>query len=333
MRLMPFDIRKIAIFRALQLGDLLCAIPAIRSLSYAYPDAEITLVGLPWARSLIDRYPQYFDRFIHFPGYPGLPEQPYSAKQVKEFVAQMQQQRFDLLLQMQGDGSIVNRLLSRCDARWMAGFSEPGRPVFSELFITYPKHLSEVHRHLALMQHLGLPSRGDYLEFPLTDKDRREAEQLMMPLIPGRYICVHPGSRGAWRQWPPACFAALADRCIEAGYTVVLTGTEAESGITTEVKKRMKHPALDLTGKTTLGSIAWIIKHAYALIANCTGVSHLAAAVRTRSLIISMDGEPERWSPPDSSLHKVIDGSKSLQFEQMFLATLELIKAPVESVL
>ena len=72
--------QKIAVLRALQLGDLLCAIPAIRALRHAYPHTEITLLGLPWAKSLVERFPNYFNRFILFPGYPGLPEQTYDAQ-------------------------------------------------------------------------------------------------------------------------------------------------------------------------------------------------------------------------------------------------------------
>ncbi|MEJ7684728.1 MAG: hypothetical protein WKG06_44155 [Segetibacter sp.] len=54
---------------------MLCSIPAIRALHLAYPKAEITLVGLPWAKMLTERFPRYVHSLITFPGYPGFPEQ------------------------------------------------------------------------------------------------------------------------------------------------------------------------------------------------------------------------------------------------------------------
>jgi len=298
---------KIAIFRALQLGDMLNTIPAIRALRAAYPDAEITLLGLPWANSLLHRFDRYFDRFIHFPGYPGLPEQEYDAAAFARFLDHVHAEKFDLLLQMQGNGTIVNDLLSRFGARRLAGFHNKDSRMTQSSFVEYPETIHEIKRHQVLMTHLGIPLAGDHLEFPLKKKDQDAFDKLCLSLKPGRYVCIHPGSRGVWRQWPPAYFALLGDQCAQKGLDLVITGTNDEIEITRELMKRLHYPAIDLTGYTSLGSMAILLRDAALLIANCTGVSHLAAALRTPSLIISMDGEPYRWGPLDHDLHKTID--------------------------
>src|SRR3982750_3387099 len=122
MKLPQHEIKKIAIFRALQLGDLLCSIPAIRALRKAFPQAEVTLLGLPWSKSLVERFPGYINRFIHFPGYPGLPEQAIQPRAFTDFLGLIQDQRYDLVLQMQGNGSIVNPMVELFGGKYTAGF-------------------------------------------------------------------------------------------------------------------------------------------------------------------------------------------------------------------
>jgi len=318
-------VQKIAVFRALQLGDMLCAVPAIKALRNAYPAAEIVLLGLPWASTFVQRFSMYFDRFIHFPGYPGLPEQQFDAAKFNAFTEQMRDEEFDLLIQMQGNGTIVNPLMLTLGAKHVAGFFNEQSVVHSSLFMEYPDYGPEADRHLLLMQHLGIASCGNHLEFPLLPADYKELDELMLPVQKKKYVCVHPGSRGSWRQWPPKYFAALADYCVEQGFTVIVTGTNDEIEITKEVIKCMQHPAIDLTGKTKLGAVGLLIKDAYLLIANCTGVSHIAAATETPSIIISMDGEPERWGPVNKRIHTTIDWTKNHHFETVFEATVDKI--------
>jgi ADP-heptose:LPS heptosyltransferase len=320
------EIKNIAIFRVLQLGDMLCAVPAIRALRYAYPNAHITLLGLPWAKNFVDRFSHLLDEFCWFPGVKGFPEQPFNAGITADFFAGFCKSKYDLVLQMQGNGSIINSIMPLFGARYSAGFTTGTEfTEFPELYINYPEGVHEIDRHLALMKHLGIGLKGRKLEFPITERDVSDLTSSGLNLNPGSYVCVHPGSRGKWRQWPVPFFARLGDLCAEHGKQVILTGTNEELEIVHQVKNEMIHSSIIAAGRTSLGAMAVLIRDAFALISNCTGPSHISAALETPSIIISMDGEPERWAPINTGLHYTIDWTKNPDFPQVFVKTQELL--------
>jgi ADP-heptose:LPS heptosyltransferase len=310
----------IVVLRALQLGDLLCAVPAFRSLRAAFPRAHIALIGLPWSKTFVDRFARYLDEFIEFPGYPGLPEQPVRIRTIPKFLAAMQRRRFDLALQMQGSGQYANQLVTLLGAGMAAGFVQAGGHCPDERrFLPYPDHLPEVDRHLALLRHLGIPAPDNRLEFPLNMKDAQAFHVLQAShgLEPGSYVCLHPGGRGPDRRWAPQLFSLVADRLARSGYRVVITGTEEERPIARLVTGHMREKATDLVGQTDLGTAGVLLSQAALLIANDTGVSHLAAALQVPSVIVCVGSDPLRWSPRDNRLHRVLVGPDTTVNEVM----------------
>jgi ADP-heptose:LPS heptosyltransferase len=319
------SLERIAVFRALYLGDLLCAVPAIRSLRQTFPSAQIDLIGLSWSKTLVSRFSDYLDNLVEFPGYPGLPEQPVHPQRTVTFIQQMQAEPYDLVLQMHGDGSIINPLMMLFGAGATAGFYQPGSYCPNpETYIPYPEGIHEIHRMLALTRHLGFVDTGDYLEFPVFDADRLAlAQSPAADLTPGQYICIHPGSRGLNRRASPALFAQIGDIYAQAGYRVVLTGVAEEKPLLEAVIQNMTHPALLLAGETSLGMMAALLEKCHLLIANDTGVSHIAAALQVPSVILFSASDPARWAPLNHELHYAIDCNDGVSLDR-FISSLAL---------
>jgi ADP-heptose:LPS heptosyltransferase len=297
---------RIAVFRALQLGDLLTAVPAWRALRAAYPDAHITLVGLPWAAALAARL-ACIDDFIAFPGHPALPEMPSDGAALPEFFASMRARGFDLALQMHGSGPVVNDIVRAFGARRCAGF-EPTPAQAQHAgpgWIVWPTRGHEIERLLALTDALGCPRRGTHLEFPLHPADRASVQRTFGELEPGSYVVVHPGSQLPSRRWPAERFAAVAAALERRGLRIVATGTREEAPLTRAALARCAD-GIDAAGCTTLWDVAALIEGAAALVANDTGVSHIAAALGTPSVIVSSGADVARWAPLTPSVNRVI---------------------------
>ena len=306
------DFHEIAVLRALALGDMLSAVPTFRSVRRRFPDARLTLIGLPWAREFVDRFGAYIDDFVEFPGFPGIPERDVDPARIVRSIEELQARHFDLAIQLQGNGIDSNAFVALLGARMTAGFILPGIAAISPppngIWVEYSGHGPEVHRLLSVADALG-GEVDDTPEFPITPVDEADlARALPAPLPIGRYAVVHPGASHPPRRWPTEQFAAAADHLARSGLRIVITGSEAERDIARAVAAAMEEPALDVSGRTSLGALGVLIRDAGLMLSNDTGVSHVAAGVRTPSVVLFSEADPVRWAPLDQSRHIALGG-------------------------
>ncbi len=291
------------------LGDLLCCIPALRALRISYPEAKIHLIGLPSTRNLIERFPQYVDQWLEFPGFPGIPEATFIPSKTAAFLKTVQELELDLAIQMHGNGSVMNKFVTLLGAKQIAGYFPVDHDCLdSNWFIPYPDQLPEVWRNLQLIEFLGIPLQGTYLEFPIWKSDRQALEAIATShsLKWDHYICIHPGASVSSRRCSYLHFAAVADTLAAQGWQIVLTGMAAETELTKAVSEAMRFPAIDLAGQTNLGELAALLNRSRLLICNDTGVSHLAAALQVNSVVIFSNSDPQRWAPLDRQRHRIV---------------------------
>lgn len=301
--------QRIAVFRALQLGDMLCAVPALRALRQAFPQARILLAGLPSAREFVERFRSYIDELIIFPGIAAFPEQDADEAGLPAFFRRLRAWQPEVALQLHGSGGESNAVVRQFGARRWAGFVPDMCAQMAGARMVWPDHLPEIQRYLALLRFAGLENARDTdLEFPCSAADESEAQRLVRRygLASHKLVLIHVGARLASRRWPLARFAQIAQRLHQAGWQIALTGTACERAMTAELQQRAGIPLADLSGMTKLGSLAALVRMSRLLVCNDTGISHIAAAMKTPSIVVACGSDPGRWAPLDQHRHRVL---------------------------
>jgi ADP-heptose:LPS heptosyltransferase len=307
-----FDVSRppasIAVFRALQLGDMLCAVPALRALRRAFPQTRILLIGLPNAGEFVNRFHAYVDELIDFPGIPAFPEQAPRANELPAFFRRVRGLHVDVALQMHGSGRQSNPIVAQLGAERWGGFVDEAAGEIPGCRMPWPDDLPEPRRYLALLRYLGIDADDDALEFPVSRADHDDAKQLLgrHALNPEKLILMHVGARLPSRRWPLERYAALARELVRLGWHVALTGMRSEAPLARSLREQAGVPLTDLCGQTHLGSLAALLKVARLLICNDTGVSHVAAGVGAMSVVIACGSDQRRWAPLDSARHVVL---------------------------
>ncbi|HEX5828188.1 MAG TPA: glycosyltransferase family 9 protein [Candidatus Limnocylindrales bacterium] len=310
---------RICLFRALPgIGDLLCAVPAFRAIRTARPDVSVTLVTLPAVAELAARYEDYLDEVLPFPGFPGLPDRRPDVPAIPTFLGGMHERRFDLAIQLHGAGDRTNDVVRLFGARRSAGFHPRGETAPEPArYLPWVEAEHEIVRWLRLVGHLGIAGDDTRLELPVAPDADTQGEAVLAEALPPRagrpLVIVHPGASAALRRWPARGFATVVDRLVAEGADIVLTGQAGERPLTALVRSLVAKPerVADLAGRTSLDELAGILRRADLLVANDTGVSHVAAALGTPSVVVFVGTDPVRWAPLDTTRHHAVSGGSA----------------------
>ncbi len=277
------------------LGDLLCAVPALRALRQAEPRAQVTFIGLPRGRWMQQRFPDYIDRWLSCHTCPGLPESDHDPVAHAHFLRQARAARLDLAVQMHGDGRVTNAFTASLRAARWGGLRPAGSPPRHGLLDELDEERHETERCGDALRAAGIAVPDDSeLEFPLHEEDRAELETVLGG-VPTSLAVVHPGASCADRRWSPAAFAAVVDHLTPRVDRVVLTGSVDELDVAETLMATSIVPPLNVTGRTSVGSLAALVAAADVVVCNDTGVAHLAGALGTPSVTVYAQSDRRRW--------------------------------------
>jgi ADP-heptose:LPS heptosyltransferase len=268
----------ILVLRALGVGDLATAVPALRGLRAAFPDRTLTLAAPAWLTPLIDLIGGV-DQVLDVDG--------------------LAPRRWDvgppeIAVNLHGRGPQSHRLLAAAapQALWAFANVDAGHPDGP----TWEGEDHEVKRWCRLLDHYGV---------------RTDAGDLRLAAAPSAnpgVTIVHPGAKSPTRRWPADRFSAVAKALTAAGHRVVVTGSAGERSVAARVARDAGLPdGAVLAGRTGLGQLAGLVAHARLLISGDTGIAHLATGYGTPSVVLFGPVPPRLWGPPpDAPQHRAI---------------------------
>ncbi len=273
------------------IGDAIMTTPAVRSIRENYPDAEITMLALPWVSDVFTASPRVDHIFVYDKNgrHQGLQGKWKLASDLRE-------NKYDaaILLQNAFEAALITAL-ARIPAR--GGYTTDGRG----LLLTHgvKKHHEiglkhQVYYYQEMLSGLGLTPGSDQLELFLPAKAKEAADKGFQECFSrtGKVpvIGLNPGAAyGPAKRWPAEKFAALARRvCDKSDALLLVFGTDADRSAAATIASTVEDPGrvVDLTGKTDLATAMAYIDRCDVFVTNDSGLMHVAAALQTPTAAI-----------------------------------------------
>jgi ADP-heptose:LPS heptosyltransferase len=263
---------RIVALRALGLGDLLTAVPALRALQRAWPEATVTVAA---PRALAPLVTLTGCELVDAAPLEPLPAAVHGA---------------DVLVNLHGRGPQSHRVALAARPRRLIAFAHDDVPETADMPVWRPDE-HEVARWCRLLRESGIPCEPGCL--------RLDAPPLPPELASFRgATVVHPGAASPARRWPPGRFAEVARAEAAAARQVVITGGPDEGGLARAVAVRAGLPETAvLAGRTDLRDLAAVVGAAGRVVCGDTGVGHLATALGVPSVLLFGPTSPENWGP------------------------------------
>jgi ADP-heptose:LPS heptosyltransferase len=258
--------------RALGLGDLLTAVPALRALARAFPRHR-RLLAAPAALAPLARMTGAVDAVID------------TASLAPLALAAAP----DVAVNLHGRGPESHRALLAAHPRRLIAFEHAQVPESAGGPEWWPGE-HEVARWCRLLVEHGIEADPAELDLP------RPA--LRVEPSAGGATLVHPGAAFAARLWPPERWAHVAAAELAAGRRVIVTGSTGEARLVVDVARRAGLGADAVRVGVPLLCLAALVAGAGRIVVGDTGVAHLATALGTPSVVLFGPSSPAAWGPP-----------------------------------
>ena len=300
------------------LGDAVCYIPTVQVLRERYPQALITvLVVSEVARKILDLTNcgidvVVFNRAGEHKGWRNL----------LVFFRKIRSVHYDVVISGAHPNSVrVPLFAALSGAKRRVGARAERYSFLYNMPVNVNTNAHAYDRFRTLLTAIGINIASEDYRPRLTppEEGRVPAESLLAAngieagdLVIGIASGADTNARGIWKpylkRWPNARYAGLVRRLSdEFGAKILMFGGAEESNLGAEIALLSEVPIINLCGKTDINVLACLLARCKLIVANDTGIMHIASAVETP--LVTLFGPTDVGSfAPIGDLHRHIQG-------------------------
>lgn len=281
---------RVLIVKLRSIGDTVLATPSLDAFRRFLPEAKIDILLEDWVAPLLE-------------GHPSVDEVISVGRDLADRLAvarELRRRRYDVAFNLHG-GATATFFVRASGARHRVGYRSYRYSFLYDRLLASAEDfwrrggLHSVERQLALLGFVGVPmddlppSSLPITEAGLSDRVRQWHER-------GSYAVLHPATAFFTKQWPVENFARTAEHLAEKGLDVIALASAGEADILAQLKAAV-HADITTFDDLSLPEITALLSRAEIFVGNDSGIAHISAAVRCRTVVAFGSSNREHWRP------------------------------------
>lgn len=291
-------IHKILVVGPSWVGDMVMAQSLFRALKDDNPTVIIDVLAMDWTRPLLQRMPEV-NEAITMPVTHGT----FGWKVRKELANKIAKKAYDQAI-------ILPNSWKSALIPWFAGIPvrTGWRGEMRYGLLNDIRSLDKIALPMMVQRFVSLayPATQSHAA-PSYQAPLMQAEVISSALNPARgsgqkRLILCPGAEfGPAKQWPPEHYAKLADHFLNAGWQIIILGSKADQHTAEAISKKLATESraqfFNLSGQTKLDEAIDLLGTADCVVANDSGLMHIAAALQ-RPLVALYGPTSPSFTPP-----------------------------------
>ena len=288
-----------------QMGDMVCATPALRAIKESFPGAQLVLVTAPVNEEVV-RHNPHLDHVVTFD------RKMWRRPAVFfRFLGRLRNFRADVAFVLNSVSfSVTSAAIALCSgARYVVGGDsgpfgwDISRHAFSLEMPSEPVQITHAVEHsLAPLRAIGISTDDLSTVVEPAPEETAHARRILTDLgmNPG-FWAIHPGAGKKQNVWPAERFAEVAARAISAGEKILILHGPADAGPLAELTELLAveiGAGVKVAPVCPVGVGSALLRLGDRFLCNDTGVMHMAGALRVPTVALFGPTDPALWKPP-----------------------------------